>query len=129
MAEQLTRFCPGCGSVGEVDAKFRDCCPDGSQARVIPVALANKCHDLFQLALASASPPVAVQEERDAWQAIETAPKDGTDVLLRSVHSESVANGYWLQAAYAGNGAWIWPYVHKAPAYWMPLPKAPGDQP
>ena len=32
--EPLTRFCPGCGSVGDVPAKYRDCCPDGSHARV-----------------------------------------------------------------------------------------------
>ena len=42
--EPMTRFCPGCGSVGEVPAKSRDCCPDGSQARVIPAALAQQCH-------------------------------------------------------------------------------------
>lgn len=53
-AEPMTRFCPGCGSVGEVPKKYRDCCPDGGDSRVIPTNLANKCHDLFQGALQAA---------------------------------------------------------------------------
>lgn len=63
--EPMTRFCPGCGSLGEVDRKkFRDCCPDGVRARVIPVKLAEKCHDLFQVALQVASQPEVEQVER-----------------------------------------------------------------
>ena len=53
-AEPMTRFCPGCGSVGEVPKKYRDCCPDGSDSRVIPEKLAKQCHDLFQGALQAA---------------------------------------------------------------------------
>lgn len=49
--EKLVRFCPGCGSVGDVPDTFRDCCPDGSHARMIPENLAARCHDLFSLAL------------------------------------------------------------------------------
>lgn len=52
--EPMLRFCPGCGSVGEVAGTYLDCCPDGSEARVIPAALANKCRSLFQMALADA---------------------------------------------------------------------------
>ncbi|UBB19525.1 hypothetical protein [Comamonas odontotermitis] len=51
--ELLTRYCPGCGHVGPVEAQFRDCCPDGNQARMIPEALAKKCHDTFKLAITS----------------------------------------------------------------------------
>ena len=61
-----------------------------------------------------------------AWQPIETAPKDRSEILLHREPCGSVANGYWLSEAYAGNGAWIWPYVHKTPTHWMPLPPAPG---
>lgn len=56
-AEPLVRFCPGCGSVGEVGPEFRDCCPDGSHARMVPESLAHRCHDLFQLALCAPSDP------------------------------------------------------------------------
>lgn len=52
--EPMTRFCPGCGSVGDVPKKYRDCCPDGSNSRVIPEKLAKQCHDLFQGALQAA---------------------------------------------------------------------------
>jgi hypothetical protein len=49
--EKLIRYCPGCGSVGDVEARFRDCCPDGPEARMIPEKLANKCRDTFQIAV------------------------------------------------------------------------------
>jgi hypothetical protein len=52
--EPLVRYCPGCGSVGPVESKWRDCCPDGGEARLIPQALAQRCHDTFQLALDAA---------------------------------------------------------------------------
>lgn len=55
--EPVVRFCPGCGSVGPVPEKYRDCCPDGSHARLIPESLANRCRDLFKLALESAAAP------------------------------------------------------------------------
>ena len=53
------------------------------------------------------------------WQPIETAPKDGSVVLLGN--RQVCADGYWLQEAYAGNGAWIWPYIQKTPTHWAPL--------
>lgn len=53
-AEPMARFCPGCGSVGQVPDTYRDCCPDGIKARVIPAALAESCHGLFQLAIGAA---------------------------------------------------------------------------
>ncbi len=42
----LVRYCPNCGSIGEVESKWRDCCPDGNEARQIPKDLATKlqCH-------------------------------------------------------------------------------------
>lgn len=51
--EPMARFCPACGWVGEVDPKHRDCCPDGSKARVIPKSLADHCHDLWSVALSA----------------------------------------------------------------------------
>ncbi len=49
--EALVRYCPGCGSVGPVEEKYRDCCPDGNQARMIPARLAEQCHDTFRIAI------------------------------------------------------------------------------
>ena len=56
------------------------------------------------------------------WMPIETAPKDKTNVILLRQACGSVANGFWLAEAYAGNGSWIWPYVHKNPTHWIPAP-------
>ncbi|CUK13200.1 Uncharacterised protein [Achromobacter xylosoxidans] len=49
--EPLVRYCPGCGSVGPVESKYHDCCPDGGEARMIPTALAEKCRDTFKIAV------------------------------------------------------------------------------
>lgn len=50
------------------------------------------------------------------WQPIETAPKDGTRILLASSKKSRVADGFWKQ------GHWVWPYILLEPARWMPLP-------
>lgn len=50
-AEPVVRYCPGCGRIGPVEGKYRDCCPDGNEARMIPVALAEKCRDTFRIAV------------------------------------------------------------------------------
>jgi hypothetical protein len=55
--EPMVRFCPACGSIGDIYySKHRDCCPDGSEARRIPVSLANKCRELFMATLANVAP-------------------------------------------------------------------------
>ena len=61
------------------------------------------------------------------WQSIETAPKDSGYLLLRGGREQDVASGYWLQAAYAGNGAWIWPFVHMTPRFWAHLPPTSAE--
>ena len=66
-----------------------------------------------------AAPPTA---QAEGWRPIETAPKDSGYLLLRGGREQDVASGYWLQSAYAGNGAWIWPFVHMTPRFWAPLP-------
>lgn len=64
---------------------------------------------------------LADRAERQQWLPIETAPRDRSSVVLRG-RSGQIADGYWLQAAYNGNGAWIWPYVHSEPVMWIPIP-------
>jgi hypothetical protein len=66
--------------------------------------------------------PSHPQEGMAGWMPIETAPKDKTNVILLRQACGSVANGFWLAEAYAGNGSWIWPYVHKNPTHWIPAP-------
>ncbi|MGZ8132588.1 hypothetical protein ACXU40_09370 [Bordetella bronchiseptica] len=70
-AEPVVRYCPGCGRIGPVEGKYRDCCPDGNEARMIPVALAEKCRDTFRIAVkvlladAAANDSVAPQASAD----------------------------------------------------------------
>lgn len=71
--EPLTRFCPGCGSVGPVPEKYRDCCPDGSRARMIPEPLANHCRDLFLVALGGARAQQIERSDEDDQYTIDRA--------------------------------------------------------
>ncbi|WP_293222241.1 hypothetical protein [Ottowia sp.] len=74
----------------------------------------------------TAALPPAVSAARAAresvvWTPISTAPKH-LQVLLMHNPSGSMANGFWLQEANDGAGAWAWPYIHKDPTHWMSLP-------
>lgn len=75
------------------------------------------------------------------WQPIETAPKDGTTVLLwwRSEYGDIA---YWACATWEvfsdGSGGWVGESFHatepktwmrligEKPTHWMPLPPQPG---
>ena len=56
-----------------------------------------------------------------AWQLIETAPKDGSFILLATPKGR-IADGFWSLVY----GVWSWPYVMVEPTHWMPMPKAPN---
>lgn len=58
------------------------------------------------------------------WQPIETAPKDGSFILL-STPKGRIADGFWS----LHYKVWSWPYVMVEPTHWTPLPVAPGAQP
>ena len=73
-AEPMLRFCAGCGSVGAVPETYLDCCPDGSDARVIPAVLADKCRGLFQMALATALTPEAGESAQTGLYSTKQAP-------------------------------------------------------
>lgn len=62
------------------------------------------------------------------WKSIETAPKDGTLVLLLG-KDQRHADGYWQgRTPFTGNGHWVWPYVNREPTHWMPLPPPPKER-
>ncbi|UUC95448.1 hypothetical protein [Comamonas sp. C11] len=59
----MVRYCPECGHVGEVGAGHRDCCPDGSQAFMVPEKHAKGLRAGFLAQIAQAAPAaVAVPE-------------------------------------------------------------------
>lgn len=64
------------------------------------------------------------------WAAIETAPKDGTRLLLWS-ERDGVEVGEWSTSVWTYGGAWII-YENRSdtidlkPTHWMPLPLPPN---
>lgn len=74
-------------------------------------------------------------EGRGAWQSIETAPRDGTWVLLFSVPNEvpslrpHIADGYWKETSgFMAPGLWMLGHAvgpSFTPTHWRPLPEPP----
>jgi hypothetical protein len=63
---------------------------------------------------------------REPWQPIETAPKDGTRVLLwrRAIRDQPtpiMADGFWCETC------WVWPYLLSEPTHWQPLLAPPNN--
>lgn len=98
----------------------------------------NEMHDLYDLWCAARR----TTPDREAWQPIETAPKDGTQILgwcsnygARQTHWHfygecSIAKAQF-DAGKGESGNWYWeePLNHWLsswkPTHWMPLPAAP----
>ena len=72
-----------------------------------------------------------------SWQPIETAPKDGSFVLLTNGYRRQSHPGGWVSIGYwthdlRGDGAGFYHAAGIAkltPTYWMPLPEPPETQP
>jgi len=71
----------------------------------------------------------AIQVMRESeWENIDTAPKDGTDVLAFEYPTIMVMyfNGYnWVQS---DNQASEWSPDRQCPTHWMPLPEPPEGE-
>lgn len=84
---------------------------------------------LLRDAIAIRSAPTAATENgdgRDAWQPIETAPKDGTELLLIATrHSMLMPHPETIVGAYR-QGWWSGPSTLSHVTHWMPLPAAPA---
>ena len=94
-AEAFVRYCPGCGSIGPIENKYRDCCPDGNESRMIPHGLAEKCQVTFRFAIrdmlaeqaANDTAPVAAQPSAStdliaALRNQRQIDRDGTEVAV-----------------------------------------------
>jgi hypothetical protein len=68
------------------------------------------------------------------WQPIETAPKDGTDIMLFEP-SYGCVIAYWgiAPAGTDDTEQWLESYIDERlfksqpPTHWMPLPKSPSE--
>lgn len=69
--------------------------------------------------------------ESDGWLPIESAPQDGTPLLLFARCKKATApipvigwgyQGEWVELAFAGNLP-----IGLVPSHWMPLPKGPNQ--
>jgi hypothetical protein len=63
--------------------------------------------------------------KRPLWQPIETAPRDGTQVMLCD-HDGDIYTGNY-EAPYWWIDQWMPPMMDRDPPYWMPFPEGPGN--
>lgn len=85
----------------------------------------------FGRAIAERATPVAVQEERDAWQPIEIPPTNGALKLFCDMKAEALRDTFFVD--WMVNGKFCMDRQRKA-THWMDLPDYPdaamkGDQP
>lgn len=68
------------------------------------------------------------------WKQIDTAPKDGTRILVYScVHTwKSIGIAYWGRSSPLDRQAWLGGHCHidhiDQPTHWMPLPLGPEGE-
>jgi len=67
------------------------------------------------------------------WQTIDTAPKDGTEVLChygQAWGGETVVLAWFKDWNGKGNGAWVreGDNDYADPSHWMPLPEPPKEE-
>lgn len=85
------------------------------------LAYAKRCVAAERAAFdAYAAAPIAENASTNSWQPIETAPKDGSRILL-ATPSGKVSDGMW-STQYR---VWSWPYVMVEPTHWMLAPEPP----
>ncbi|WP_196482023.1 DUF551 domain-containing protein [Burkholderia stagnalis] len=134
--ETLVRFCPECGSVGEVPEGARDCCPDGSAARYVPQKFAETCRETFKLAIAPAL-HVAPKWTPTA-EALPTKPGSYL-VMLAEVNDWGLTSAYPIQVEFDAftskpreftysDGWHDNDAITEAVTHWMPLPCGPSGQ-
>ncbi|VWD14385.1 gp38 [Burkholderia aenigmatica] len=54
--EEMIRFCPECGRLGDIPAGYEACCPDWSYARIVPKRFAELCAETFKLCVSQGKP-------------------------------------------------------------------------
>lgn len=79
----------------------------------------------FELAM----PEIRAALTQDKWQPIETAPKDGTDILIANKHTMFIALGdedepdyWWVKDWLEERKVYGWTKSSFKPTRWQPLP-------
>ena len=80
--------------------------------------------DCYQGAIAALSAALPLM---DGWQPIETAPKDGTRIVLIDGLKGVKAVGSWTQYGFGEKKKFGW-YPFENPRFWLPLPPAPKGE-
>ena len=111
--------------VGRLEEWAKEIALDGTPSQIGPSS-----SDLTEAA--------ACIREMVEWWPIETAPRDGTRVLLFSVPNEvpslrpHIADGYWkASTGIMAPGFWVLGQSvgpSFCPTHWLPLPPAPGAE-
>ncbi|KVO49998.1 hypothetical protein [Burkholderia stagnalis] len=70
--EEMIRFCPECGCLGDIAAGYEACCPDSSSARIVPKRFAELCAETFKLCVSQPYGAPSVPAERRAAAAVRT---------------------------------------------------------
>lgn len=100
---------------------------------LILIAIGEAVGELHEKALESRAALEAQNEalkKRVEWQPIETAPKDGTVILVCELEDDFVTIGKFNEGHWNGvdHGVHINSGLRIAPTHWMPLPDKPAEQ-
>ncbi len=60
-----------------------------------------------------------------AWKAMDTAPKDGTEILLYAMGDIGLC--YWRKDEVMTGWTWGLGHAFNNPSHWMPLPESPRN--
>ncbi|KVQ87305.1 hypothetical protein WK09_19900 [Burkholderia ubonensis] len=97
-AEEMIRFCPECGRLGDIPAGYEACCPDWSQARIVPKRFAELCAETFRLCVSQPFPQstAAPADERAAFVKLIGYDRPDTEGVAQAAWDGQRAT--WLEA-------------------------------
>lgn len=75
---------------------------------------------------AAAAGAEALRQQAQTWQPIETAPKDGTRILVARVTDGRVGISWWDGLRLEDKDKWACYSMLTPPTHWMPLPDPPA---
>ncbi|MFL9899030.1 hypothetical protein PQR71_12850 [Paraburkholderia fungorum] len=74
--EEMIRFCPECGCLGDIPAGYEACCPDSSHARVVPKRFAELCRETFKLCVSQLVQPATASQPAQTQVALTDDARD-----------------------------------------------------